>query len=243
MNILNHHCNVQVRSLGERRETLRTTGIVEPNKHDILCGKDKECLSHYGSQRFHAVIEAHCNEYQQATTKQEKMGITRKIVVTLNRLSCRFLKYNEELQNWHEISHVAARDKVSHALRFANRKNNCVVKRETQKCSSRPEKCESTSTFDELQKFGTLSDYEPLPILGVEEYEPISLCPSKFSKQARDDLIYEPKPILEGVKEPEPMPFGIDEPKLNDLSWIINEPLMKEYLLNLDFDSNVFALQ
>ena len=241
MTIMNHHYNSQVKSFGARGETLRT--VIEPNKYDILCGKDKECLSHYGSRRFRAVIEAHCNEYQQANTKQEKMSITRKIVGTLNRLSCRFLKYNEELQCWQEISHVAARDKVSHALRFANRKKDCVTKKELQSFSSRPEKCESTSTFDELQKFGALSEYEPTPILGQEEYEPISLDNLNFSKQPIENLIYEPTPMLEGLKEPEPMPFAIVEPKLNDLSWMIKEPLMKEYLLNLDFDSNVFALQ
>jgi len=103
---------------------LRTTEVVvEPEQYDILCGKDKECISHFGSVHFREVIEGHRIQYQQATTKQEKMDITRNIVVVLNLLSCRFLKYNSQLKGWQEISHIAARDKVSHALRFANRNN------------------------------------------------------------------------------------------------------------------------
>ena len=215
----------KVQSLEERRKTLQTTqSIMEPCKYDILCGKDKECLSHYGSRRFRSVIEAHRDEYQQATTKQEKMNITRKIVATLNRLSCRFLKYNDELQCWQEISHVAARDKVSHALRFANRKSTTkvsITKQEPQKCSSRHEEYQITSSFGELKSIGMLSDFEPTPI-GVDA--------SEFTKQGMDERYYEPTPILEVVNEFDPIPVLINEPKL-DLSWIVKEPLMKQYLL------------
>ena len=218
---MNHYSKVTTRS------------IIEPSKYDILCGKDKECLSHYGSRRFRTVIEAHRNEYQQATTKQEKMSITRKIVATLNRLSCRFLKYNEELRCWQEISHVAARDKVSHALRFANRKSttkSSVITKEPQKCVSRLEEYPTTSGFGERQSIGMWSDYEPTPIVG-KQYEPLHFDASEFTKQGMDKRSYEPTPILEVVNEFEPIPVLINEPIIDDLSWIVKEPLMKQYLL------------
>jgi len=130
-----------------RKKMLGTTKVVtEPGKYDILCGKDRECISHFGSRYFRDVIEAHRAQYQQAISKQEKMNITKSIVVTLNRSSCRFLKYNDQLKGWQEISHIAARDKVSHALRFANR--NDTKESTAKKESNTYVSTRSNPTFD-----------------------------------------------------------------------------------------------
>jgi len=57
--------------------------------------------------------------YRTLQTKYDKMQITKEIYETLCQTS-RFLKYNDEEKVWEEISPLAARDKVGHALRFAN---------------------------------------------------------------------------------------------------------------------------
>jgi hypothetical protein len=61
------------------------------------------------------------------------MAITKEIVAKLSKTS-RFLKYDDNEQVWKTISALAARDKVSHALRFANLKEN----RKLSTCSSKP---------------------------------------------------------------------------------------------------------
>lgn len=89
---------------------------------DILCGKDKACVNHPGSKRYRDVIESFRFRYQRATTKFEKMTITKEIYDSL-KTGCRFLKYSEQQQSWEELSSMAARDKIGHSLRFANRTN------------------------------------------------------------------------------------------------------------------------
>jgi hypothetical protein len=85
------------------------------------CGKEKSCVSHPGSQNFRAVIDQFAPKYQDAITKQEKMNVTKEIYDSLGCQSSRFLKYNAKAKGWEELSSLLARDKISHALRFANR--------------------------------------------------------------------------------------------------------------------------
>jgi hypothetical protein len=92
--------------------------ITHPNNLDILCGKDKNYLKHPGNQMFRFWIVRHAKAYQSATSRVEKMAITRKIVTALKeRYQSRFLK-PAKYGGWSEIDDLAARDKVSHALRF-----------------------------------------------------------------------------------------------------------------------------
>ena len=83
---------------------------------------DRVCSQHTGSKRFRKIIEQHRRQYQEAPTKFEKMAVTRTLYENLKRTN-RFLKLNEETGLWEDISALAARDKVGHALRFANRGN------------------------------------------------------------------------------------------------------------------------
>lgn len=89
-------------------------------ENDILCGKDKTYAKHPGNRKFRERIALMKVPYTTAPTKQEKMEITRGIVNHM-RIDCgsRFLKM--ENGAWVEIDNQAARDKVSHALRFASR--------------------------------------------------------------------------------------------------------------------------
>lgn len=82
-----------------------------PKITDILCGKDKSCVSHPGSVNFREVIEEYREKYE-SSNKQKKMSITREIVSIL-RKSSRFLKYDSKAGVWKTITDLAARDKVS----------------------------------------------------------------------------------------------------------------------------------
>jgi hypothetical protein len=88
---------------------------------DILCGKDKTYSKHEGNMRFRRLIQDYVQPYQSATTKQQKMTITKEIVTQLEtEYSARFLKMVDiHSGEWQEISTQNARDKTSHALRFA----------------------------------------------------------------------------------------------------------------------------
>lgn len=99
-----------------------------PTEYDILCGKDKTYAKHAGNQRFRQLIDSYLPEYRTSTNKQDKMRITRMIVhVMRTRYNARFLKPVDLTTDgeasvrteWIEITDQQARDKISHAIRFA----------------------------------------------------------------------------------------------------------------------------
>ena len=92
----------------------------DPSERDILCGKDKTYGKHTGNRLFRDRIEEMKVLYCSASSKQEKMAITKEIVrFMITEHGSRFLKKEGDI--WIEINNQAARDKVSHALRFAAR--------------------------------------------------------------------------------------------------------------------------
>jgi hypothetical protein len=103
-----------------RQPTMEATTIT-PN--DVLCGKDKTYGRHPGNQVFRQLIEASAHRYGTAQLKQEKMDMTQEIVQNMKEIyHARFLTLKGG--EWHEISFGAARDKVSHALRFAAKQSS-----------------------------------------------------------------------------------------------------------------------
>jgi hypothetical protein len=86
-----------------------------PGKFDVLCGQSRICASHTGNRRFQVVLDIFAPRYDAATSKQEKMTMTKEIVASIQQAGGRFLKYKDG--QWEEISDVTARDKTSHALR------------------------------------------------------------------------------------------------------------------------------
>lgn len=86
-----------------------------PDKFDVLCGQSRICASHTGNTRFQVVLDIYAPRYDAATSKQEKMTMTKEIVASIQQAGGRFMKYRDG--QWEEISDVTARDKTSHALR------------------------------------------------------------------------------------------------------------------------------
>lgn len=109
--------------------------IEQPSPYDILCGKDKSFSHHPGNLIFRDVILSFQERYANANSKPEKMQITKEIVQMLQATyNSRFIKLKPqggETQVWGEISDQAARDKVSHALRFASRWSKSSTKQAT----------------------------------------------------------------------------------------------------------------
>lgn len=92
-----------------------STRVEVPKNEDILCGQSRVCASHSGNQTFQQILGDYVHRYDIATSKQEKMQMTKAVVSIIHESGGRFLKYKDGM--WEEISTVAARDKVSHALR------------------------------------------------------------------------------------------------------------------------------
>lgn len=92
-----------------------TRRVDAPTENDILCGQSRICASHRGNCRFQEILDNYADVYDAANTKQEKMTMTKKIVSTIRESGGRFLKKMDGY--YEEITTVAARDKVSHALR------------------------------------------------------------------------------------------------------------------------------
>lgn len=89
--------------------------VETPTPEDILCGQSRVCASHPGNRNFQQILEDFAHNYDIATSKQEKMQMTKAVVSIIHESGGRFLKFKDGM--WEEISTVAARDKVSHALR------------------------------------------------------------------------------------------------------------------------------
>lgn len=145
--------SVQVDKLSEftpkRRACTKTTSsgseviIWNPHVHDVLCGREKLSIDHEGSRHFRTMIECYREKYAKALTKHDKTCVIREIYENLKLARSRFLKRNHELKAWEELNEPAARDKIGHALRFANRKTNRA--KDVVKCSENVGSCQEAS--------------------------------------------------------------------------------------------------
>lgn len=110
--------------------TARQDGVYEPWKFDILCGKDKTFNHHTGNVLFREQVKLQAPIYA-TSSKLGRMLITKDIVSHLRKLyGSRFLLHVQNREDgtkiWKEIDDSQARDKTSHALRFALKQNNCL---------------------------------------------------------------------------------------------------------------------
>lgn len=103
------------KSKDETNNPEEIAGVYVPTNSDILCGQSRICASHPGNRQFQGILEDFADRYDMATSKQNKMYMTKEVVAVIHDIGGRFLKHKDGI--WEEISTVAARDKVSHALR------------------------------------------------------------------------------------------------------------------------------
>jgi hypothetical protein len=107
-------------SNSDRKKQMSTD---QPNEYDVLCGKDKTFSKHKGNIVFREKIMSMASEYKIASTKPARMKLTKVIVDSLkSEYNAKFLRSiptSNDTYLWEEISDQQARDKTSHALRFA----------------------------------------------------------------------------------------------------------------------------
>eukprot|EP00977_Amphora_coffeiformis_P016182 scaffold4936_cov165-Amphora_coffeaeformis.AAC.1 len=99
---------------------IANSNIEQPTALDCLCGKDTTFGRHPGNRMFRKKILASLPQFIAAKNKPEKMKMTKSILDFMKKKCSRFLKLGDN-GSWVEIDRQTARDKVSHALRFAAR--------------------------------------------------------------------------------------------------------------------------
>lgn len=144
------------------KKTISGEIITDTREEDILCGKEKHCVSHPGSLNFRAIIDKYACKYQEAITKQEKMNVTKEIYDNLGAQNSRFLKWNAASKGWEELSSLLARDKISHALRFANREKKSPSKPKSKKGHRRTGSDSSAATLSTVATELSIDDFECL---------------------------------------------------------------------------------
>jgi len=94
---------------------------------------------------FRSLIESFVETYQQADQKHDRMRITRQIIAVMkHKYRSRFLKSTSKEKGqlqWEEISYELARDKVSHALRFAANSAGIIASSSSTSLSSISSSC------------------------------------------------------------------------------------------------------
>ena len=182
------------------KKTLNDELIMDPREEDILCGKEKKMVSWPGSLNFRAIIDKYACKYQEAVTKQEKMNVTKEIYDNLGAQNSRFLKFNAKANGWEELSSLLARDKISHALRFANREKKSSSgkprgKKGHRRTGSDSSAATSTTVGTELsiEDFDYLLDDEPLD-WNADAPAPIDDEPKPYAYPVYDNYERTPTP-------------------------------------------------
>lgn len=152
-----------------RQSTKDTVVVMEPTEMDVLCSKDKSVAKHPGNVIFRERIEKGTAQYSVATSKQEKMKITRDIVTVMQvKYGARFLK--QKGSGWVEINNQTARDKVSHALRFAAKNLGSAPTKKTQK--KKPRNRSITSESSDSSTNSSHSSDASLSMIAEDEFAP-----------------------------------------------------------------------
>lgn len=154
----------------DRKKIVSITTTLRDN--DVLCGKDSNCHFHPGNKIFRQLVSRNVNLYVEAPSKRQKMKITQDIVQVMKTFySARFLRKAGD-QVWHEISDSLARDKVSHAIKFAakHQQNHFQSSRATIPPKPLPvpshrKSCAATSEVETLET-GQLVRHQRQDVLG-----------------------------------------------------------------------------
>ena len=152
----------------------------------ILCGKDKTYQQRsQGNKVFRTIILRSREAYNVAKSKFYKMQITKDIVKTLaDEYNAFFIKPAKDDTSWKELTILEARDKTSHALRFAYTKNLLPTPDTTTELPWEPslptaKAVEATATVD--KSFKKKKSYNRMPNLTIIG-DSVSGCTEKTRK-------------------------------------------------------------
>jgi hypothetical protein len=232
--------------LGEDVMTAEFESIKKPSNEDILCGKNKICIKHPGSKSFRHIIEGYTLKYQQASSRNEKMEVTKEIFDKLQ--TRRFLKYNEETDMWESLHPLAIRDKIGHALRFSNRKGPSAIRKQVRRSNSdltslRQADLASSASLTTSNSLGSMDALKAAMLRN-----PLRRSTGSFPFPNLKPADLEPNPLRVDSSGFQVTPLGAfslggsmhsgfttsavvkSSPPLNpgDLSWMLQMPLMEE---------------
>lgn len=156
------------------------SSIERPSSLDCLCGKDTTFGRHPGNRLFREQILAALPTFMRATSKPEKMKITKSILEYMKHKGSRFLKLRNN-GSWVEIDRQAARDKVSHALRFAARQRK-------EQLRAPKEEAQEQESFSFLTTEQDTSSFDPIPFSSNIPSEPSLEIEMNLPAQVDDDL-------------------------------------------------------
>mmetsp|Transcript_17048 Transcript_17048/g.28946 ORF Transcript_17048/g.28946 Transcript_17048/m.28946 type:complete len:346 (-) Transcript_17048:102-1139(-) len=93
---------------------IRETEITEK---DVICERGGKSNRHAGTKRYRGMIERYKKEYQQLTAKADKTNLSRSLIAQIQKNGGRFLKKDEDTNQYFVLSAVETTKKVSQALR------------------------------------------------------------------------------------------------------------------------------
>lgn len=206
--------------------------IASPAKYDILCGKDKTYNKHTGNGIFRDLIVDYVATYNQASSKQDKMKLTKEIVSHLQRkYGSRFIKIHKKTGQWQEISDQVARDKVSHALRFAAKHGHSDTEEELRRrrrvLANKPTRRSRTN----VSVGSTSESSEDSDNASVESIYERQQAIYKDLKLVMPKITIPPPPVF-----PRPL-YDFDRLRSADLDVLLNEPILSD-----EWDEAVQAL-
>eukprot|EP00977_Amphora_coffeiformis_P029318 scaffold39972_cov168-Amphora_coffeaeformis.AAC.1 len=107
-------------------DTAVTVVIESPEPNDVLCGQDATYGQHPGNTLLRKQLDRALEAYQQATDRRDKIVLIDSIIKYMRETNqSRFLRQSDDASSrgaWTSVSEQSVRDKVSHALRFASRR-------------------------------------------------------------------------------------------------------------------------
>jgi hypothetical protein len=167
-----------------------------PTNFDVLCGQSRICANHTGNRRFQIVLDMYAPRYQVASTKNEKMSLTKEIVGVIASSGGRFLKYKDGA--WIEITDVTARDKVSHALRTKVKS----WQRQKEEKSSSPSPKKRASTVAKRRSRGSRRSSTSSAVTSASDIRTVSFDGSTTSSTSiMDELLKTQREIFEKLTQ------------------------------------------
>lgn len=176
---------------------------VEPSTQDVLKGRGEGLYNHEGNRFYRWIIKEKAFVYQSATKRQIKSDTIAEIYSEIQRRGGRFLVFDENVNQWHQMKESEAKKKISQSLRDEKKKRQNVA--------SKSSPCEivddarSTTEYEPQQKVASLNSFVssvsniPADTFGsipfYTSYESSRHRHSNYYDAISTSMIFEPLPI------------------------------------------------
>lgn len=109
-----------VQMAAKASSTKKHTELIPESKitdRDVICERGGRSNRHIGTKRYRGMIEQYKPEYQSLMSKTAKTNLSRKVITQIKNNGGRFLKRDEDSQQYFVLSQVETTKKVSQAMR------------------------------------------------------------------------------------------------------------------------------